>query len=521
MSLVVTIVSDLWKSFNMELLIFALTLTFAFAIRGTSGKQAGKKPTKNLGPEKSPKQVASAALEQPPVPRASPRTPTSGPPPRNLRFTGAERGLRNWGDVQPGAAAGAGPGAARRRHPGQLMDEVVDGMREHPGTRFASRALELYSELQEILKEDGMRMTEAARGSRHSPIDFYTTLVLCVMRVGKCHLVECLIDDMIQYGVSRPLVFYESAMKQLAGQKHYHLALSIYDRLVADGLEPSAVTCSCLISFAAEVGEFQRAAGFFEKLASLTTPSIRAYMTVLRVHGRRQDWAASLATFRDMQRRRVAIDSLVLNVILATGISADQIQGVEELLAEADGFQPPITDVVSYNTLVKGYAQHNDFDGAAQVIERMRKRGLTPNAITFNSVMDAAVRSHRSSEAWDLLKEMRRSGLHPDKYTCSIMVKGLAQSPSSALVQSALDLLREVDAMCDKTLRSTLYHSVIEAAAQAGETSLLMHAFSQMRQHKVVPTAAAYRRLHEFAEAHSVALGSAKAPVAAPTAEST
>eukprot|EP00421_Protoceratium_reticulatum_P012483 CAMPEP_0168403956 /NCGR_PEP_ID=MMETSP0228-20121227/24393_1 /TAXON_ID=133427 /ORGANISM="Protoceratium reticulatum, Strain CCCM 535 (=CCMP 1889)" /LENGTH=88 /DNA_ID=CAMNT_0008417569 /DNA_START=88 /DNA_END=351 /DNA_ORIENTATION=- len=88
-------------------------------------------------------------------------------------------------------------------------------------------------------------------------------------------------------------------MKQLAGQKFYHLALNIHDRMVADGLEPSAVTCSCLISFAAEVGELDRAAHFFEKLASLTTPSIRAYMTVLRVHGRRQDWPAALATFRD------------------------------------------------------------------------------------------------------------------------------------------------------------------------------------------------------------------------------
>ena len=58
--------------------------------------------------------------------------------------------------------------------------------------------------------------------------------------------------------------------------------MQMYDRLASDGLEPSAVTCSCLISFAAEVGELQRAIGFYEKLASISTPSIRAYMTILR-----------------------------------------------------------------------------------------------------------------------------------------------------------------------------------------------------------------------------------------------
>merc|ERR1719498_1310024 len=117
-------------------------------------------------------------------------------------------------------------------------------------------------------------------------------------------------------------------MKQFAGQKHYTLALNMYDRLVADGLEPSAVTCSCLISFAAEIGELDRAAAFFQKLSSLATPSIRAYMTMLRVHAKRQDWKASLATFRSMQARGVRLDSLVLNVILATGVAADQLEGV-------------------------------------------------------------------------------------------------------------------------------------------------------------------------------------------------
>merc|ERR1719389_736663 len=150
----------------------------------------------------------------------------------------------------------------------------------------------------------------------------------------------------------------------------------MYDRLVSDGLEPCAVTCSCLIGFAAEVGELQRAISFFEKLSSLTTPSIRAYMTVLRVHAKRQDWPSSLNVFRDMQKRKVNLDSLVLNVILATGVAGDQIEGVEQLLIEADTFKPPISDVVSYNTLIKGYAARNDALKAIQVISRMRARGL-------------------------------------------------------------------------------------------------------------------------------------------------
>merc|ERR1719313_1675544 len=94
--------------------------------------------------------------------------------------------------------------------------------------------------------------------------------------------------------VPRSLYFYESAMKQLAGQQQYDLALSVYEHVSADNLQPSAVTYSCLIDFAAKVGEFQKAIRFFEMVCETSVPSIRAHMAVLRVYSKLQDWTASV-----------------------------------------------------------------------------------------------------------------------------------------------------------------------------------------------------------------------------------
>ena len=54
-----------------------------------------------------------------------------------------------------------------------------------------------------------------------------------------------------------------------------------------------------------------------------------------------------------MQARGVKPDSLVLNTVLATGISAN-LDNVEELLTEAEEFEAPILDLISYNTRAKG-----------------------------------------------------------------------------------------------------------------------------------------------------------------------
>jgi len=473
MSFASTTLAELWRSIGLELSIFMVTLVFALIIRTSSNKKAAGKASKGF---------LSTGLSGS-LPEKSGNVARGANQATNERgYSSSERPQervveRRW----------------QQKEPWQVIDEVVQSMRDMPGTKAANKALTLYADMQANNKD--LRINDAARRSSHSAIDFYTTLVQCSIRIGKYHLVESLLDDMARQGVPRPLTFYESAMKQLAGQKQYYLALSMYDHLASDGLEASPVTCSCLISFAAEVGEHQRAIGFFEKLSSLTTPSIRAYMTVLRVHAKRQDWPSSLNVFHDMQRRKVKLDSLVLNVILATGVAADQIEGVEELLLEADTFKPPISDVVSYNTLIKGYAQRNDALKAIQVINRMVKRGLTTNAISFNTAMDAAVRSLRIQEAWDLLKDMRKAGFRPDKFTCSILVKGLGKQPVSDHISNSLELLAEVNSICDATLKSTLYHSVLEAAAQISDTVMLMNTFSQMRQHQVALTANAYRLL--------------------------
>merc|ERR1719162_483033 len=149
------------------------------------------------------------------------------------------------------------------------------------------RANHLHLQVKELARANSLtcRCKELARASaHHSVLDVYSALVQCAVRVGRPQLVEQLMDDLASARVERTLSFYESAMKVLASKKHYKEALAVYNRLDAGGLKASPVTLSCLINFTAELGDFDRAIAFFEQLSVVSTPSIRAYMTALRVH---------------------------------------------------------------------------------------------------------------------------------------------------------------------------------------------------------------------------------------------
>jgi len=474
----------MWDAVGGEVLIFVVTLMCALVVRAASRRHAGSKAKE--APALPPSAVTS--LEEP-----RKRAPAPA--------VAANASLSRTATPLPGVAGESRrmPGASTSsRAAGGLLDQIVVGIRDQGSFRAAGLALQRYSdELRPMLRADRRGVEEAARHARHTLLELYSTLVHCAIRLGRHHLVEAFIGEMVELGVGRSLAFYESAMKQLAGQKQYHLALSVYDRLAEDGLQPSAVTCSCLISFATEVGEYERAVEFFESLCKLATPSIRAYMSVLRVHAKRQDFASAVAVLRDMDRRQVGVDALALNVVLATGVSLDQLDAVEQLVAEASAKKPPICDVVSYNTLLKGYAQRGRADAALKAIEQMHSLGLAPNAITFHTAMDAAVRAGRNADAWGLFADFQSAGLVPDKFTCSIMVKTLSVGATEAQVSSMLELLAAVEPNGCATLKTTLYHSTFEAAvaAHGGGAELPAKVFAQMRRHKVKPTAAMQRAM--------------------------
>jgi pentatricopeptide repeat protein len=222
-------------------------------------------------------------------------------------------------------------------------------------------------------------------------------------------------------------------------------------------------------------------------------PSIRAYMTILRVHSRRQDWSRSLAVIRDMQSRQAPIDSLVLNIVLATGVAAGELQSTQDLLQEFSKNNG--ADVISFNTVMKGFAQQKDVENAKKLLEEMCQTGVRPNAITFNTVMDAAVRSSRVADAWCVLSQMRDAGLAPDKFTCTTLMKGIQMGAKPEQLMMILDLLRNVTADCDSTLCGTLFRNVIEATAQLKDPALTARAIQQMREQRVMLPSQDYQRL--------------------------
>lgn len=155
------------------------------------------------------------------------------------------------------------------------------------------------------------------------------------------------------------------------------------------------------------------------------------------------------------------------NAIMDACIDGNRPEAVQEVMGEAT--QTGVADIVTYNTIIKAHLLVGKTREARKAVELMRAAGLQPNCVTFNEMLDAAIRSS-IDEAWPLIDEMKACGVKPNHITCSILLKTIRAESTPVQVERILDVL---DTMADD-MDEVLLSSVVEACIRVGRVDLLV-----------------------------------------------
>merc|ERR1719316_1307747 len=101
------------------------------------------------------------------------------------------------------------------------------------------------------------------------------------------------------------------------------------------------------------------------------------------------------------------------------------------------------TDVVSYNTMMKGYIASGQEGEAKKLLSELTNKGLSATRTSFHGLLNARVNARDFNAAWKLVSEMQAAGITPNAVTCSILLKGKMSSLSD--VSRVLALIDAMD----------------------------------------------------------------------------
>jgi len=396
--------------------------------------------------------------------------------------------------------------------------------------REAPNVFELYDW---IVKQKSINFREYIRDDGHAQA-LFISLITNAINSKKGDLVPSLMADMQNMDIPRNLCFYASVMKVYASRSLYQEALKMYDFMILDKLKPDGMMYICLMNDAIACNDMTKAQHFFSELCKVETPSLRTYMTILRTYQKENKWEAAVTLLKEMKGSGISPDNLVFNNVLGVCISAGQVNTASKLLDDWK-HTPEMVDVISYNTVLKGYAQQPNFEKSEELLTRMENDGVAPNLISFNTVMDCAVRSmqavgaqnggrrkspsHKDAEErdlstcanfqavarkpWEILDRMEAFGLVPDRYTCSTLIKGMHLSGCTVReIDRAMTLLKRVgpEALQSKDndnarLHEVLFNSMLDACVNARDLNRMAEVFAMMRDCKVPVSAVTFGTL--------------------------
>ena len=284
-------------------------------------------------------------------------------------------------------------------------------------------------------------------GLVHKYIYIGSSLISLYVKCGEISKAQEVFDEL----PIRNVVSWTSLISGYVQCEHAEKALNLFDQMRYDGISPNELTFSCalkacgniqlvrkgeeihaeiqgslendvllgtsLVDMYAKCGFLEKAREVFEMLKSRDVVAWTTLITAYRQHGL---WEESLYCFEKMQCDGLRPNIVTLICILKVCGSARaldkgekiHLQIIRESLLEKDVLvgnalvdmyakcgeiakarevlrDLPIQDVVSWSALIAGYAQLEKYDDALECFEQMKSEGVSPNEVTFISVLKA------------------------------------------------------------------------------------------------------------------------------------
>jgi len=312
--------------------------------------------------------------------------------------------------------------------------------------------------LQLLLSREFTRALNFYRGferdgrDRHFSEALFSSFIQSAIRVGKIDVVERLIRSMRRRGAEPSCDFWRTTLKMLSSRKHFDACLSIYNTH-SQSLPADKVVFSCLINGALENGAPEKASAMLDRYRQADLEA-RDYVLVFRTYVATNDVESAYSTFKVLGE---SMSSLMLNLLLLTAVNAKQPDRALEFLREGLTLQDsrasrmesnsenndldPIVDVVSFNTVIKGFAQAGMLPRCFECLHEMRSHKLEPDDVTFGTLLDMCIADNDMTAANEVVELLVKGDRPVDTVMCTLFIKGFVRAQK---LPKAMELYEEM-----------------------------------------------------------------------------
>jgi len=269
----------------------------------------------------------------------------------------------------------------------------------------------------------------------------FTAFIQSATRVGKVDVAERMLRTMKRANITPSLDFWLHTMRLFSSRRQYGLCLTTYE-IFGNHCPADKVVLSCIINAALEQGVAEHTPEMLAKYSQAGI-SARDHVLFFRCYVALGDVDSAEALIMKLGTQT---STLMLNLSLLACVNAKQPERAWDMVQHArkleqGGNTDGIVDIVSYNTVMKGFGAAKNRQRCFQCMQDLVDHGLQPDDITLGSILDTCIADNDLAVANEIGNLLLSSGRQISNVMWTLFIKGLVRAGS---VEKAFALYKEM-----------------------------------------------------------------------------
>ncbi|KAJ7536765.1 hypothetical protein O6H91_12G081100 [Diphasiastrum complanatum] len=284
------------------------------------------------------------------------------------------------------------------------------------------------------------------------------------------HMVELMVEQNIQASIHT----YACLLKGCIRRKALAEGKQVHALLVQTGLHSNILLGSTLVNMYAKCGSVLDARQVFD---SMPERNVFSWTTIISAYANQGQGEEALNLFQQMQKTGIPPNNVAFVVVLKACARIPALEQGKQLHSDIikSGFE---SDVIVGSTLVDMYAKCGCIEDARLVFNNIRQRDV----VSWNAMIAGYAQHGLGKEALDLYEQMKQEGVQPTYVTYVVLLKACASITALKQgMQLHLDIIKS-GFQFDLTVGNTL----VDMYAKCGRIKDAHQVLNNMHERDVV-----------------------------------
>lgn len=253
-------------------------------------------------------------------------------------------------------------------------------------------------------------------------------------------------------------------------------------------VQPSRITIGCMVEALASHGEADSALAIINE--ALADPQGKQlvnaviYSSVLKSLSQHKQFDRVWSVYQEMLGQNIEFTVTTFNALLDACARSQEIHRAAPLL-RAMSDQNITPNIITYGTVIKAYCAANQLDAAFQVFDDMQHTpNMVPDEVVYNTLIDGCARYGHFERGMKVIDTMRAAGIAASNFTLSLVAKLACRSKQP---EKAFELVEQLQAEFKIKLNMHVFNNLLQAASLIGDLAKTKSTFVRMLSQKVKP----------------------------------